>query len=535
MAIDWERVVVESDDNGVVVSAGQVSLLIGADADSVSWGNITGDITQQPDLMQIVDGYVSADSPTFTGTPRSVTPPEGNNSTRIATTAYVQGEMANVRRDVSDKVNEAPVNNHIWGRKDENWAQLGEMATVDEPAHGISSSEPQRFMRTKEPDGDMVWEEAGPFATMKYLNYDYAPTMPDIYVDGTNGSDETGTGRHTAPYKTIEKAIHEASSVEKTAIMIEAGYYAPKLIINKPIWLYSLADSPNNVKINEINVVGSRLDIYGRFLIGRIEATEGAFVYNSAETTLTMDGGYNKPIRASRGSVVSLGNVIINPTVNTAFSVERGSIIAVQSVTGCIELGTPDAGLMLVGEGSGEIARLSLPSKNNNSSVLRKWAIAYDRRGNGATYNPRFEEIDEPPLSTSGPANPKLYFRTAYSEDGVDAGGQAYIVYKNGWQEFTQQDISVYWEDVKEKPTFGTLSKGNDVPVNTSANTKKKYIRINEGRGGVAVDNPQWEELDEPPWSSASESNPDCYVRTAYMVGTPPDHKYVYGWKKVNL
>lgn len=295
MAIDWERVIVESDDNGVVVSAGQVSLLIGADADSVSWGNITGDITQQPDLMQIVDGYVSADSPTFTGTPRSVTPPEGNNSTRIATTAFVQGEMANVRRDVSDKVNEAPVNNHIWGRKDENWAQLGEMATVNEPARGISSSVPQRFVRTKEPDGDMVWEEVGTMAMLdapdsltpnityglyngEMVNIDPTPNgsatkkywlrtnelvrdgehqgerdpkweqagklalkdqiqagdiekPTDIYVDARNGNDDTGTGRFDAPFQTIGKAIQEASDIYQTTIMIQAGEYGENVII----------------------------------------------------------------------------------------------------------------------------------------------------------------------------------------------------------------------------------------------------------------------------------------------------------------
>ena len=119
MAIDWERVIVESDDNGVVVSAGQVSLLIGADADSVNWGNITGDITQQPDLMHIIDGYVSADSPTLTGIPRSVTPPEGNDSTRIATTAFVQGEI------------NPPNNSYIYGRSNGEWVALTKFASED--------------------------------------------------------------------------------------------------------------------------------------------------------------------------------------------------------------------------------------------------------------------------------------------------------------------------------------------------------------------------------------------------------------------
>ena len=87
MAIDWDRLVVESEHNGVIASAGEVALLVGADAAGVTWGNITGDVTQQADLMALVDGYATTDSPQFTGTPRTVTPPEGNNSTRIASTA----------------------------------------------------------------------------------------------------------------------------------------------------------------------------------------------------------------------------------------------------------------------------------------------------------------------------------------------------------------------------------------------------------------------------------------------------------------
>ena len=87
MAIDWDRLVVESEHNGVIASAGEVALLVGADAAGVTWGNITGDVTQQADLMALVDGFAPVDAPQFTGTPRTVTPPEGNNSTRIASTA----------------------------------------------------------------------------------------------------------------------------------------------------------------------------------------------------------------------------------------------------------------------------------------------------------------------------------------------------------------------------------------------------------------------------------------------------------------
>lgn len=325
MAIDWERVIVESDDNGVVVSAGQVSLLIGADADSVSWGNITGDITQQPDLMQIVDGYVSADSPTFTGTPRSVTPPEGNNSTRIATTAYVQGEMANVRRDVSDKVNEAPVNNHIWGRKDENWAQLGEMATVDEP-HSGGHSETLYHLRAEESDGDYRWHQAGKLALKDKIQNDDIQHPTDIYVDARNGNDDTGTGKFDAPYQTIGKAIQEASDIYQTTIMIEAGQYTPRINITKPIWLYSLAEGNNSVEINEINVDGGMLDFYGNFTVGRIVASNFSAIkqYDSANSVIKF-GNYSKPINVDNCTKILLIRVELIGNIDTFATLKNGS------------------------------------------------------------------------------------------------------------------------------------------------------------------------------------------------------------------
>ena len=86
---DWDKIIIDVDDNAVDLTAGEVSLLVGADADTVTWGNITGDITQQPDLMLELDSKIDVDSPEFTGTPRTPTPPAGNSSTRIANTKFV--------------------------------------------------------------------------------------------------------------------------------------------------------------------------------------------------------------------------------------------------------------------------------------------------------------------------------------------------------------------------------------------------------------------------------------------------------------
>ena len=87
---DWDKIIIDVDDNAVDLTAGEVSLLVGADADTVTWGNLTGDITQQADLMLELDSKIGVDSPESTGTPRTPTPPAWNSSTRIANTKFVK-------------------------------------------------------------------------------------------------------------------------------------------------------------------------------------------------------------------------------------------------------------------------------------------------------------------------------------------------------------------------------------------------------------------------------------------------------------
>ena len=53
------------------------------------WGAITGDLNNQTDLSSALNGLAPKASPTFSGTPIAPTPATGNNSTQIATTAYV--------------------------------------------------------------------------------------------------------------------------------------------------------------------------------------------------------------------------------------------------------------------------------------------------------------------------------------------------------------------------------------------------------------------------------------------------------------
>ena len=45
--------------------------------------------------QKIEQKYAPLNSPAFTGTPTAITPNSGDDSTKLATTAYVQGELSN--------------------------------------------------------------------------------------------------------------------------------------------------------------------------------------------------------------------------------------------------------------------------------------------------------------------------------------------------------------------------------------------------------------------------------------------------------
>ena len=76
-------VTVDVTDDVVTVTTGNLSAL---------WGNITGTLANQTDLQAALDLKSPIASPTFTGTPASTTPTSSDNSTRIATTAFVNAQ-----------------------------------------------------------------------------------------------------------------------------------------------------------------------------------------------------------------------------------------------------------------------------------------------------------------------------------------------------------------------------------------------------------------------------------------------------------
>ena len=77
----------------LVNSSGTVSSLgSGGSGGGGTWGSITGTLSAQTDLNAALAAKAALASPTFTGSPNSVTPSTSDNTTKIATTAYVQAQ-----------------------------------------------------------------------------------------------------------------------------------------------------------------------------------------------------------------------------------------------------------------------------------------------------------------------------------------------------------------------------------------------------------------------------------------------------------
>jgi len=77
------------------------------------WGDITGTLSDQTDLNTALNAKAPLASPAFTGTPTAPTAAEGNNSTQLATTAFVTTAVGtavtSVMRIKGTKANEAAI------------------------------------------------------------------------------------------------------------------------------------------------------------------------------------------------------------------------------------------------------------------------------------------------------------------------------------------------------------------------------------------------------------------------------------------
>ena len=140
-----------------------------------------------------------------------MTPPEGNNSTRIASTAYVQKELIPYEKT----------------------ADLGALAhqnTINYAGNQITNK-----------------PTLGALAAQNYITTDNIQYEQYLFVDASRGSDSNPGDNVNYPLKTIYAAIQKAKSPATTMIQIYPGTYTEMPNINnKNIDLYSLSEDENN-------------------------------------------------------------------------------------------------------------------------------------------------------------------------------------------------------------------------------------------------------------------------------------------------
>ena len=88
----------------------------------LDWGEIQGSLANQSDLQNALNLKAPLASPNLTGTPTAPTATAGTNTTQIATTAFVQGEISNLGEMAF--VDDAESDTKAYGRKDGDWYDL---------------------------------------------------------------------------------------------------------------------------------------------------------------------------------------------------------------------------------------------------------------------------------------------------------------------------------------------------------------------------------------------------------------------------
>ena len=231
--------------------------------------------------------YAPSSSPSLTGTPTAPTPASGNNSTQIATTAFVQTEIsskANIDNPTFTGTPTAPT-----APKATDTTQIATTAFVNDVVEDYAPIASPALTGIPTAPTPASGNNSTQIATTAFVNTEIStaienilnpddPDSPyvltDIYVDWSNGSDTTGTGEQSAPYKTIQKAIDSAFGVFPSNIHIAPAVYDETLTISgKNIRLIGTTNT--EIRINSSDNVnpaitvehGGNLEIVGVFSI----------------------------------------------------------------------------------------------------------------------------------------------------------------------------------------------------------------------------------------------------------------------------
>ena len=475
---DWDKIVIEVDNNIVDLTAGEVALLIAADADTVSWGNITGDLTQQADLMLELDSKIDVDSPEFTGVPRTPTPPAGNSSTRIANTKFVNDAINAVIPEggfgllaSKDTVNyETEVTNK---------PALGSLASKDKvnyntditnkPTFGALASKNTVDYQTEvtnkptlsDLEGVVEVESGGTGCSSEQELKNYILSLTEqknpqvrYWVDGDQGNDRTGDGSSENPFKTIQKAIDTASPFVETTINVLQGAFGEILTIEE--------------KNIQITMVERQTPYYPGLWL----------VHNKSAQSL------QAAINVKNGSLRFYGNLRID-TVGDGIDIENGYVFLDGNPNtdavriNCTRTDNSGKRSVAVRERSVFVCTLKLYAhfnevsgvqSNNIGISCHEWSYA-SVDSIDATYIDRLFYLYDTSLAYCGEASGS-YLRYSVTEKSalpnIDTLGS--LAYKNTVD---------YETEVYNKPTSSGEVEQNDIAA--IQNNSTDYIRVNAG------------------------------------------------------
>lgn len=255
----------------------------------------------QASINSVTADYALLDSPAFTGTPTAPTAAAGTNTTQVATTAFVKGEVDTA---VSGLVNSAPAALDTLNElatalgNDPNFAttiatQLGNKVSTDSPNYIKSASASNHVLTLTKGDDTTV--------TFNDTTYTFASgtTNGTIAVDG---ADIAVTGLGTAAYKAdtyFALASHSHTGSEVTL----TGYSKNEFNAS------SVGANPYVQPTDTINLAISKLEQWLD-----LKQDSGSYAlsnHNQASNTINAMTGYSKPSSTSAISTSDTLNAAI--------------------------------------------------------------------------------------------------------------------------------------------------------------------------------------------------------------------------------
>lgn len=223
-------------------------------APTASPGTNTTQIATTAFVQSLLAGKANTSSPTFTGQPKAPTAPAGTNTTQLATTAFVRRAV-----DVS----------------------LADKANTDSPTF---TGEP------KAPTANFG-DNSTKIATTAFVQSAVQPSAVTLYVNATTGSDTTGDGTQSAPFKTIQKAIDTFPHGVLCTLYVAPDTYNEAIVISgKIVTIRSTAGAGSTI-YNHYN--GSIVDYALTVTDGSVVTLRGNFTFWSTGGTIqTINGGH---------------------------------------------------------------------------------------------------------------------------------------------------------------------------------------------------------------------------------------------------